>query len=472
VCCSLGAGHDPERLRHDNPECNLAREPVKSFSSPHLIAFNIVLAFAMLTRIEWVVYLQQHLPINLTFTALYALPALLLIVFPSKPWLLLAMLLGQVADATYNAPQIPNHWMLTLITSTVLCSGFVSAWMWRKPFETIWLGFKDRAYLGLGVFYVFTAFWKTNHDFLNAAHSCVFARFINHFDRFVAFPHSQVLDNTLMLGTLLLEYGFGLMLFFHPTRRLAALGLIVFHLLLAFDKSGNYQNFSWTMLAHLILLLNVSSETNLFRFLAQTKIRALLSLVCLLLIGLAFVHAGAWSWLRWLFSLTVLLAVVFLVASSKPPPNSLTVPSPLALGMVFAGLIFLNGIMPILGVKNRNSWQMYSNIRLEADFSNHLWLPPSFDVFGFQRDTVQIIRSSDLYLQREHVKTGSSMTLVDLRNYLVFYPNVSLEWIHQQQRFSSLAAGKDPRLSPPDWWVQKLVWFRPIGPKTALQCAW
>ena len=58
-------------------------------------------------------------------------------------------------------------------------------------------------------------------------------------------------------------------------------------------------------------------------------------------------------------------------------------------------LTLLSAASPYLGLKTMTSLAMYSNLGTEGDHWNHLLIPRSVKVFGFQDDLIEITASSD-----------------------------------------------------------------------------
>ncbi len=81
--------------------------------------------------------------------------------------------------------------------------------------------------------------------------------------------------------------------------------------------------------------------------------------------------------------------------------------------LAIAGLVFINGASPYLGWKSETSFAMYSNLRTEAGFQNHLFLP-TIPLAGYQSEIVSIISSTDEELQAL-AEQGRPVPLVEVR---------------------------------------------------------
>ena len=65
-------------------------------------------------------------------------------------------------------------------------------------------------------------------------------------------------------------------------------------------------------------------------------------------------------------------------------------------------LVVLNGMCPYLGLKTDSSFAMFSNLRTEPGFANHLVMPHGPQPFGFQGDLVRLVVVARDVLPLEH----------------------------------------------------------------------
>ena len=97
-------------------------------------------------------------------------------------------------------------------------------------------------------------------------------------------------------------------------------------------------------------------------------------------------------WVLWLCYASVLCVLVAVAVTGAPRPRAwLPAGSQRSFVWIVPVLIVLNGVTPVLGLKTRTAWQMYSNIRLEPDASNHVLFGRSLDVMGAFRDPVSVV---------------------------------------------------------------------------------
>ncbi|HUE38831.1 MAG TPA: hypothetical protein VMR29_04965, partial [Candidatus Binatia bacterium] len=138
-----------------------------------------------------------------------------------------------------------------------------------------------------------------------------------------------------------------------------------------------------------------------------------------------------------------------------------------AAAIAVIALVWLDGLSPYLGLKTRTTLDMYSNLRLEADRSNHFLVPRSLDVFGFLRDRVAILETDDPDLRRAYVETGEEMPYVQLRDYLTRHPRVRVRYLRGGAQASSVGTRE-----PLPYALQKLLVFRPLGERSRRECLW
>jgi hypothetical protein len=107
--------------------------------------------------------------------------------------------------------------------------------------------------------------------------------------------------------------------------------------------------------------------------------------------------------------------------------------------LVLPVLVCLNGLTPYAGLKTETAWAMFSNLRTEGGRSNHLLVPASVQVFGYQRDLVRVTSSSDRIL-----------ALLARQGQLVPYfevarrPNASVSYVRNGNEYRFARVSDDP----------------------------
>lgn len=92
--------------------------------------------------------------------------------------------------------------------------------------------------------------------------------------------------------------------------------------------------------------------------------------------------------------------------------------------LIFPALVLLNGLLPHIGLKNIQVMAMFSNLRTEGGKTNHLFIPPSFQLFNNLNDLVLIKGSNDRILnQFSKYNSGRSFefTTIEFPKYYIQY---------------------------------------------------
>jgi hypothetical protein len=174
-----------------------------------------------------------------------------------------------------------------------------------------------------------------------------------------------------------------------------------------------------------------------------------------------WVRQAVWS----IAALALVSYVIVWCLGEYRPERPLARPPVLAMAVI--ALLWLNGLSPYLGLKTRTTFDMYSNLRLEADRSNHFLVPRSLDLFGLLRDRVTILDSSDASLRRAYVGTGEEIPYFQLRAYLGEHPHVRVRYLRGQTETQS-----EGTQEPVPKWLDKLLVFRPLGERSRSECLW
>ena len=108
---------------------------------------------------------------------------------------------------------------------------------------------------------------------------------------------------------------------------------------------------------------------------------------------------------------------------------------------------------------------MFSNLRTEGGVSNHFIVPASVQLFDFQKDMVEIVRSSDKELQ-ELAQTNRLMTYFEFKDYVASNRPSTVEYIRNGEHITfNLAEAKqsDALLNPNPYILRRLLGFREIS---------
>lgn len=140
---------------------------------------------------------------------------------------------------------------------------------------------------------------------------------------------------------------------------------------------------------------------------------------------------------------------------------------------VFLVLLFLYGMTPYLGLRTAGNFTMFSNIRTEGTFSNHLLLRSNpTKVWGYQEDVVRFME-----IRRARHLKGNSLPVVEFRKAIYEWTQagqtVPLELEYRGEIYSTEDIVKDPvwRTEKRNWEMM-LLDFRVIQSEGPNQCRW
>jgi hypothetical protein len=390
---------------------------------------------------------------------------------------LLALACAELADTAVLLPEVPNHWLLAALVDVAWLLGRAGA---REPAALV-RRVRAPLLVAVAVFYLWTGTWKLNADFVRPEVSCAVVSWERVLGFFRWLPDAGALRLGVIGGTLLVELVGPVLLLVPRTRAAAVVGFLGFHLLLGLDAVKVYLNFSSVMFALLLLYLPDGALARLGDLLAPRtrRVRGVVAAAWLTL-ALAGVAAGPAAplylvgrWFVWLPYAVALLALVALAVAGAPRGADALLPagSARSLAWIVPLAVLANGAAPVLGLKTRTSWQMYSNIRLEPAASNHFLFPRSLDVAGALADPVTVVASDSRRLA-DVTGPGLALPWLEFRRRVAATPEASVTWERRGVRHATARVADDPELSPPPLVVRKLLVFRPLGPGAAVRCDW
>jgi len=384
---------------------------------------------------------------------------------------LVGLCVAQILDVAFYMPVVPNHWLLTAVADATLLLSFAVT---RGAPDTL-SRLREPMAWGIAIFYLYTGIWKLTDQWFDPAVSCGALAWNRQAEQF-GLPHDGVGVMVAIYATLIIELLGPVGLLWRKTRGVVTALFVAFHLVLGLDIIQNFLNFSSVMMALLVLQLDASAFRRVahlvpaMRTLGKVWIGLMTVLVALAAFPDQHVVFHPIRWLAWVgHALTTLGLYVLLAGGSFPTRSALPA------SWAFLVVVVLNGAAPWLGLKTRNSWQMYSNLRMEADHSNHLFLPPSLDLLGYlAEEPVTVHEVSVPDLQKQWGIEGAQITWFMFHNLLADHPDASVHFTRGGVDRRVARVGDDAEImdarSP--WLMRKLVWFRPLGPPVADKCQW
>jgi hypothetical protein len=386
--------------------------------------------------------------------------------------------LAQVLQTLIDLPEVPNHRCILALVNLVL----LAAILLRRTPDGVFDALVPAARAITVMLYGFAAFAKLNHDFVDVSVSCA-AQFYDHITRWwPPLPDGPEIRRVVVLGTIAVESLLALGLCLRRLRPLAVFGGLLFHIGLALDATKAFLNFSSVMFALLLLFLPRGFFASLGSVVGhRSAVRVELAILFAAVAAAGFAAAIDWEsfggifyWVRQLAWSTYAVAILaftawWCLAAYEPDPPLVWPP----LGVLAVVLLAtLNGLAPYLGLKTRTTFDMYSNLRLEAAASNHMLVPRSLDLFGLLRDRVAILDSSDRLLHR-YAAAGDEVPYWQLRASISSDPSLRVRYRREGEVYDYYEGDTVPRsIEPLSWWQRKFLVFRTLGPQSRGECLW
>jgi hypothetical protein len=200
--------------------------------------------------------------------------------------------------------------------------------------------------------------------------------------------------------------------------------------------------------------------------------------VALTLNAIGFLPAILWIVFRYTlwsaFAIPLCCVLFKVVIATRAVRDSSTLPLP---HFIFVVIALLNGVSPYLGIRTLSTFSMYSNLRVEPDYTNHCFMPKSANLLPYLGDTVKIIGSSDPYFAELINLPTQRLPYLELCSYLAEMDDRAkgqdYEVTFERKGTSNTAirGGALPADCPP-WILRKLLRYGPIGAGAEKQCLW
>lgn len=351
---------------------------------------------------------------------------------PSGTWAFLLLNATLAATILATLPKAPNHGVLELLVAATILLCALRVGMRRCSGSELYRTFAPLLRWQLIALYFWAVVQKLNSDFFDPELSCGPAQVWNLQRLIPMLPPAGWLAPFSIYGTLLVEASIPCLLIARRTRRFGIALAAGFHLVIG----AGYVGFSAMLFALLSLFLPPEFQAALWKQgatwierlrgfgaapwlgLRRVAARSLLLTSGALAAGAAvafaaFSESRADSWgSPWLdpdallalwFAFGASAVGVFAVVSWRARPwigeRGILQPRYRLLA-VMPLLVFGLGLAPHLGLKNTQSFAMFSNLETGGGASNHLFIPSSWQIFGQLGDLVTIHGSSDRALAK------------------------------------------------------------------------
>lgn len=428
--------------------------------------------------------------------AAVALAAGLVLWRPGSMGTLCVLAVTSVIAVWEEAPVLGNHWLLVGLIDLVILMAAAAAAIrrrWNEPVD-----FANRVFpaarLCLLSFYAFAAFAKLNAGFFDRSVSCAVYYFRESTDSVglgaLRLGEAVWLQWVVIVAIVVVELSIPVLLIVRRTRHLGVVLGLVFHGLLAVDRSHQFFDFSSVLAALFVLFLPASAGEwvaeragSMRARLALTDERlprrvhaALAALPAAVGVVVAVdamdartaLDVGWWSWqVYWLVCIVATLRYLR-QRRPRPEPGALR-PHHVAF-LLIPLLVVANGLTPYTEVKTGYGWNMYANLRTVDGDSNHFVIRSTLPLTDEQADLVRIISTDDPGLDR-YAERRYALTWTQARIYLSEHPEVRIAYARGNEVVALRHAADRPELvEAVPLWREKLLLFRAVDLSSPERC--
>jgi hypothetical protein len=415
---------------------------------------------------------------------------------PGRVGPLVVLAIGGVATMWSEAPLLGNHWLLAALVDVALLFAVLVGVVRRRWSDEIDLAnrFLPVARLCLIAFYFFASFAKLNSAFFDRSVSCA-TFYFNETTDSVGLSALQLGGATwlawlVIVATAAIELAIPWLLLFRRTRHAGVVLALVFHALLAIDRTHQLFDFSAVLAALFVLFLPPTAGVWVAERVGSVRARLVLNdprapqVVHLLLVaaptlaGLAVAfdvldprQALLVGWWPWQLCAVALIGASLRFLDQRPPAPLAGALRPGHVAFLLVPLLVVaNGLTPYLEVKTAYGWNMYANLRTVDGDSNHLVVRRTVPLTDAQADLVHIADTDDPGLAAyEH--QDYALTWQQLRVYLSEHPDVRIRYRRGSAHVSLAHASDDPELVEPlPLWQEKLQLFRAVDQRSPERC--
>jgi hypothetical protein len=278
------------------------------------------------------------------------------------------------------------------------------------------------------VMYFYGTFHKFNDVFLDPEQSCAVAMF-NGLP--IPFDVSKipVFSYLAIYGTLIME-AIAMVLLLIPRYKYYGMLLgMSFHFLVGITSYGTISHFSSLCFALHILFISPDALSRWKNYIGPreilfTRIFPVATLSGVLL-SFIFARYALWAATNTLWAIYGVLIMLFVARFGNQPldryPRSYLVSRNAAVNFLSI-FFFLQCLSPYVGLKTNTSIAMFSGLKTENDFTNHIMLSKPLYLFDYQKDIATII-DSNVPSIKGHRDSNLGMVYFELLRYFNEYPH-------------------------------------------------
>ena len=411
---------------------------------------------------------------------------------PGSTSLFLTLIAVQLAGVAAELPAMSNCWLFTGFLDVGILGAAVVAMRrgsGRCGLEDIYRISAPFLRCSLVAIYGFAVVAKLNSDFFDPDVSCA-----THLYRVMAstetyLPSSVSMERAAIPMALLGEASLPVLFLFRRTRTYAIVAGMLFHTLLAASPLVSVFDFN----ALLFALYVTMAPENFPKLLMQHRasrlavriarhrfvVFGILAVLSLLVVTLSLTSGNLVPLIVYRSKLWLILGLGMTVTTAAvlftPGETLVPIVSPFRMrsawlvpGLV---LIIINGASPYLGLKTGVAYTMFSNLRTEQGFENHLFIPSALRVFSFQDAPVRILESTAPALQRISDR-HEALTFFDFRQRAYENREASVRYQRHETIVDVPRIADDTALGQaPNGLLSRVLYFRTV--ETAERtCQW
>jgi hypothetical protein len=410
---------------------------------------------------------------------------------PTSMVLFIATLTLRIIYTIHWTPMIRGHLFLEgLFTVGILLALTVALFQRKKTSgfdsaeqEQLFESFAPFLRLTSLVVYAAVTISKLNIDFIDHQKSAAVQLLFWTAEKYPWVPNGSWVQQISIWGTLVFEASIPILICFRRTRWLGVVIGLFFHTLLAFLPL-RISSFTLTMCLLLYVWLPANSAATMER--AFRRISAKAGLAPGMFIVLLAAAAGTTGMLFaarrgfnldmrsldlgmgiWWWQTVIMFAALWSVRHLPMEKIGAQIRmNSWLLRLQFLFIVF-NCLCPYIGLKTRSSLTMHCNLRTEAGYWNHLFLPEKMRVFTYQDQLIEIVESDlpDFDHLREHsmalpyFEFGRWCRLAN-QDFRVVYQrwDGSVHEFEKQQ-----GKGSDAAINTARPMLEKFLCFNPVG---------
>jgi hypothetical protein len=349
-------------------------------------------------------------------------------------------LLANIVHIFDLLPYVANHifyeWLMNLTLFFITLFFLLKSRRANQSAEeldtAIWEKMMPVGRISLIILYFYVVFHKLNSDFFEPKISCAGIFFED-------VIHNFYLHKISFIKNLFLEYNLGIrtisiyftlisealipvLLSFKKTRNTGLIYGAVFHLILPFQGFTGIYSFSAMIYTSYVFFWGIDAFEKFYAFIKKNRIFIGTYFTVAVILVMYFRTFDNWSVFNaastffWFVYSIIYLLLFYKTVNIHITTTKYHTGTPLKLGILWLSpvIVFMNGLLPYVGLKTEDSYGMFSNIKTEGGGTNHHIVPVSSQVFNYQKEVVTVIDSdNEIFYRKDWAKNDVHLVLFE-----------------------------------------------------------